>query len=252
MMRHLIVAGLLLASAPAGAFDFNALRTKVGELSKPAANESSTSTTGLAQFSTQDQIESLRQALTQGAQTAVTTLSKQDGYLGNPKVHIPLPDNLRKADSALRRIGLGRYPDELITAMNRSAEAAVPEATALLIGAVKQMTIADAATILTGPDDAATQYFRKTTEASLTGRFQPIIGNAMQKVKLAETYNRFAGQGAKLGLVDKRDARLEDYITRRALDGLFLMMAEQEQAIRANPLSATGDLARKIFATIKP
>ena len=135
--------------------------------------------------------------------------------------------------------------------MNRAAEAAVPEAKTLLVGAVKKMTVADAKSILTGGDDAATLYFRKNTETALAGKFKPIVGKAMQKVKLAETYDQFAGKGAKFGLVDKRDANLDDYITRKAMDGLFLMMAEQEKAIRANPLQATGDLAKKIFSAIK-
>ena len=113
------------------------------------------------------------------------------------------------------------------------------------------MTVADAKSILTGGDDAATQYFRKNTETALAGKFKPIVGNAMKKVKLAETYDQFAGKGEKFGLVDKRDANLDDYITRKAMDGLFLMMAEQEKVIRADPLKATGSLAKKIFSAIK-
>jgi hypothetical protein len=135
--------------------------------------------------------------------------------------------------------------------MNRAAEAAVPEAKTLLTGAVKKMTVEDAKGILTGSDDAATQYFRKNTETALAGKFKPIINKAMLKVKVAEKYDQFAGKGVKFGLVDERDARLDDYITRKALDGLFLMMAEQEKAIRANPLQATGSLAKKVFSAIK-
>lgn len=206
---------------------------------------------GLSSFSNKDQVTSLKQALTQGAETAVSNLAKENGYLGNTKVRIPLPDSLQKADRTMRKFGMGKYSDELITAMNRAAEAAVPEAKTLLVGAIKKMTVADAKGILTGGDDAATQYFRSNTEAALAGKFKPIVGKAMQKVKLAETYDRFAGKGARFGLVDKRDAQLDDYITRKAMDGLFLMMAEQEKAIRANPLEATGSLAKKIFAAIK-
>lgn len=252
MMRHLIAAGLLLANVQAGAIDLSGLKSRLDKLNQPAASSADApAKSGLDQFSTQDQVSSLKQALTQGAETAVSTLAKKDGYLGNSKVRIPLPDNLVKIDKTLRRFGMGKYSDELITSMNRAAEAAVPEAKVLLFDAVKQMTIADAKAILTGPDDAATQYFRKATETPLTGKFEPIVGNAMRKVKLAETYNRFSGQGARFGLLDKRDAKLEDYITRKALDGLFLMMAKQEQAIRANPLQATGELAKKIFAALK-
>jgi len=222
----ILLASLLFASASAAALD-------------------------LSSFSNKDQVGSLKQALTQGAETAVSSLAKENGFLGNDKVRIPLPDSLQRADKAMRRFGMSKYSDELITAMNRAAEAAVPEARNLLIGAIKKMSVSDAKNILTGSDDAATLYFRKNTETALAGKFKPIVGKAMKKVKLAEKYDQFAGKGAKFGLIDERDARLDDYITRKAMDGLFLMMAEQEKAIRANPLEATGALARKIFAAIK-
>jgi hypothetical protein len=251
MMRiGLAIIFLVWAAAltgPAGALDLDGLKSKLEDLtnhSKPAGS-------GLDQFSTHDQIESLRQALTQGAETAVSTLAQKDGYLGNGKVRIPLPDSLQKADKAVRRLGMGKYSDELITSMNRAAEAAVPEAKTLLVGAIKRMTVSDAKSILTGGDDAATKYFRKNTESALAGKFRPIVGKAMKKVKLAQTYDRFAGRGAKFGLVDERDANLENYITRKAMDGLFLMMAEQEKAIRADPLKATGQLAKQIFSAIR-
>ncbi len=211
----------------------------------------SASAIDLSSFSNKDQVTSLKEALTQGAQTAVANLSKENGYLGNDKVRIPLPDSLQKVDGMLRKFGMGKYADELVTSMNRAAEAAVPEAKTLLVGAVKKMTVQDAKGILTGGDDAATQYFRKNTETALTAKFKPIIAKSMQKVKVAEKYDQFAGKGVKFGLVEERDAKLDDYITRKALDGLFVMMAEQEKAIRANPLEATGSLAKKVFSAIK-
>jgi len=247
----LLLSGLAL-SAPADAFDLGAFKAKLNDLTKPASTNSAAPTgSGLARFSTQDQIESLREALTQGAKTSVSTLAQKDGFLGNPRVRIPLPDNLQKADRIMRKIGMGKYSDQLITSMNRAAEAAVPEAKDLLVGAIRKMTVTDAKNILTGGDDAATRYFRQSTETELTAKFTPIVGKAMEKVRLAETYDRFAGKGAQFGLVDKRDARLEDYITRKAMDGLFLIMAEQEKAIRDHPLQATGDVAKKIFAAIR-
>jgi hypothetical protein len=252
MMRYALIFAFLVLSAPAGAFDLNGFKTKLNELTKPAASDSaSPAGSGLAQFSNKDQVNGLKQALTQGAETAVSNLAKKDGFLGNDKVRIPLPDSLKKADKTMRRLGMGKYSDELITSMNRAAEAAVPEAKTLLVGAVKKMTVADAKSILTGGDDAATLYFRKNTATALAGKFKPIVGKAMKKVKLAEAYDQFAGKGAKFGLVDERDASLDDYITRKAMDGLFLMMAEQEKAIRADPLRATGSLAKKIFSAIK-
>ena len=218
----------------------------------PAAQQPTTaSAAGLAGFSNKDQVGSLKQALMQGAETAVASLAKENGFLGNEKVRIPLPESLQKAESLLRKFGMGSYADDLTTSMNRAAEAAVPEAKNLLIGAVRKMTVEDAKGILTGGNDAATQYFHKNTEAALSDKFKPIVNKSMQKVKLAEKYDQFAGKGAKLGLVDQRDARLDEYITRKAMDGLFLMMAEQEKAIRTNPLQATGSLAKKVFSAIK-
>jgi hypothetical protein len=258
-LRSVLIASLLAASAPANALDIDWLleREQLGNFGKPAPQENAaaaspqTPSAGLSSFSNKDQVASLKQALTQGAETAVKNLARENGYLGNDKVRIPLPDSLQKADNLLRKFGMGRYADDLITAMNRAAEAAAPEAKTLLVGAVKKMTVTDAKNILTGGGDAATQYFRKNTEAALAGKFKPIVAKSMQKVKLARSYDQFAGKGAKLGLVNENDARLDDYITRKALDGLFLMMAEQEKAIRANPLQATGSLAQKVFSAIK-
>ena len=257
--RKLLCISLLACSAQAAALDLGGLPNKeqLGKMiggapqSAASAPQSAKPATELSTVSKQDQIGSLKQALAQGAETAVKNLAKENGYLGNDKVRIPLPENLKKADSLLRQFGMGRYADDLVTSMNRAAEAAVPEAKTLLVNAVKQMTVADARAILTGPDDAATQYFRKTTETALAGKFKPIVAKSTQKVKLAQTYDQFAGKSAQFGLVDERDAKLDDYITRRALDGLFLMMAEQEKAIRANPLEATGNLAKKVFSILR-
>ena len=113
------------------------------------------------------------------------------------------------------------------------------------------MTVEDAKAILTGSDDAATRYFRKNTKTALAGKFKPIVGASMKKVKLAKTYDQFAGRGAQFGLVKEKDAKLNDFITNKALDGLFLMMAERERRIRADPLKASGDLARKVFAVLR-
>jgi hypothetical protein len=253
MMRRTLLPGMLAFSLSAGAFNLDDLKTTLDELKRPAATSSAPASrpSGLAQFTAQQQADSLKQALTQGAETAVRNLAKKNGYLGNDKVRIPLPENLKKTDRALRKFGLGKYSDELITSMNRAAETAVPEAKTLLIGAVKRMTVTDAKDILLGNDDAATQYFRRNTENALGERFKPIVTQSMKKVSLARSYDRFAGKGVKLGLVKQQDARLDDYITRKALDGLFLMMAEQEKEIRAHPLQAVGDLAQQVFSALK-
>lgn len=205
---------------------------------------------GLEDISQQDSSGALRQALTQGASAAVAGLGKKDGFLGNPKVKIPLPESLQNAERLMRKLGMGKRADELITTMNRAAEAAVPEAKELLVNSVKQMTLQDAKTILTGGDDSATQYFKRTTSAPLTEKFLPIVKKATEKVKLAEKYNRYAKQASKLGLLDEKDADLEHYITHKALDGLFLMIAEEERAIRKNPLGQASSLLQKVFGAL--
>jgi len=257
MLKKSALLLAILCASSASAFNLDDLKGKLNNaLPQQAAPQTTApaaapSGNPLAGISNKDQIGSLKQALDQGVQTAVASLSKPDGYLGNPKVRIPLPDNLQKLDNGLRKLGMGKYADELNVSMNRAAEAAVPEARALLVGAVKNMSVTDAKNILMGGDDSATQYFRKNTEASLSGKFQPIVVNAMQKVQLAQKYDQFAGKGAQLGLVDGKNANLENYVTQKALDGLFVMMAEQEKAIRANPLEATSSLVKKVFSAIK-
>jgi hypothetical protein len=207
----------------------------------------SASAAGLASISNQDAAGGLKEALGQGAGRAVDLLGRRDGFLGNAKVKIPLPDGLRQAEGAMRALGMGKQADELITAMNRAAEAAVPEARDLLVDAVKKMTVQDAKGILTGGDDSATRYFKRTTSPELRRRFLPIVKQATSKVDLAEKYNSFAAQGRSFGL---KQPDLEEYVTEEALEGLFYLIGEEEKAIRKNPLGATGDLAKKVFGSL--
>ncbi|MBU1236450.1 MAG: DUF4197 domain-containing protein [Gammaproteobacteria bacterium] len=204
----------------------------------------------LDQLTNKDAVGGLKQALTQGAGKAVDMLGKTDGFLGNEKVKIPLPENLQRAEHTMRTIGLGKYADELITSMNRAAEAAMPEAKKTLVASIKQMSVSDAKGILAGEDNAATEYFRRTTAEPLGEKFKPIVRKAMAKVKLAQRYDQFVGKADMFGLVREEDASLEDYVTRKALDGVFLMIAEEEKAIRADPVAAAGRLAKKVFGAI--
>lgn len=202
------------------------------------------------QLTNKETVGGLKEALTQGAGKAVATLGKTDGFLGNPKVKIPLPENLKKAEGLMRSLGMGKYADELEVSMNRAAEAAVPQAKALLVDSIRKMSVDDAKGILTGGDDAATQYFRRTTSAPLGERFKPIVQKAMAKVKLAQKYDQFAGKAAKLGLIKEEDSHLDNYVTAKALDGLYLMIAEEEKAIRKDPVGAAGSLAKKVFGAL--
>ncbi len=204
----------------------------------------------LTDISSQDASGGLKDALIQASGAAVGKLGVTDGFLKNPKVKIPLPSTLKKAEKAMRMFGMGKQADELVTRMNRAAEAAVPEAKALLIDSVKQMSVQDAKNILTGGDDAATQYFKKTTSAPLAQKFLPIVQKATANVQLAQQYDKFAETGAKYGLISKDQANLEQYVTQKALDGLYLMMAEEEKAIRKDPLGASTSLIKKVFGAL--
>ena len=209
------------------------------------------SAAGLADISNRDAVNGLKEALTRGSQAAVARLGVVDGFLRNDSVRIGLPPALRSAEAVIRSIGMSTQADELVLRMNRAAEAAVPEARTLFTDAVKKMSVQDAKGILTGGDDAATQYFKRTTSEPLAKRFQPIVKKAMEKVKLAEKYNEIAASGARLGLVKDEEAKLEDYVTRRALDGLFIVIAEEEKKIRKDPAGAASSIIRKVFGALR-
>ncbi|ABE49148.1 DUF4197 domain-containing protein [Methylobacillus flagellatus] len=205
----------------------------------------------LGSISNADASQGLKQALMQGAERAVTQLGQAGGFLDNPEVRIPLPESMQKAEKAMRMFGMGKQADELVLKMNQAAEAAVPEAKALLVNSVKQMSVQDAKDILTGGQDSATQYFRRTTSASMAEKFLPIVKNATQNVELAQQYNKFAEMGSKYGLVGKDQANIEQYVTQKALDGVYRMMAEEEKAIRQDPMGQASNLLKKVFSAVK-
>ena len=204
----------------------------------------------LAELSNTDAVAGLKEALTKGTQAAVQQLGRENGFFGDDRIKIPLPETMQKAADMMRRFGMGKQTDELVLRMNRAAEAAMPEARTLLVNAVKQMSVQDAKGILTGGNDAATQYFKRTTAEQLSQKFLPIVKKATEKVKLADRYNTFAEAGSKFGLVKQQDANLENYITRKALDGLYLVIAEEEKKIRADPVGTASNIIKKVFGTL--
>lgn len=189
----------------------------------------------------------LKETLTKSATAAVALLGREDGFLKNEKVKIPLPENLARVEGVMRTFGMGKQADELVVAMNRAAEAAVPEAKKLLVDAVKKMSIDDAKAIITGGDDAATAYFRKNTESALTAKFLPIVKKNTEKVGLAQRYNDLAGKASQFGLLDRSQSNIEAYVTQQALDGLYKTIAEQERLIRQDPVGQGSKLIGKIF-----
>lgn len=246
MKTALACAVTLLLALPAQAADWrDVLRGVVAPTAeqKPAAS-------GVDALSQSEINAGLKEALTRGAEAAVAQLGQKDGFFGNDKMRIPLPPSLQKAEQAMRLMGMGKQADELILSMNRAAEAAVPEAKVLLVDAVKTMTLEDARGILTGGQTSATDFFRRKTEAKLTERFLPTVKATTDKVGLAQQYNRYAGTAARFNLIDKQQARVEDYVTQQALDRLYTLIGEKEAAIRANPLQAGSDLLKKVFGAV--
>jgi hypothetical protein len=226
MMRHLMIAvgmALLMGNA-------NAL--------------------GLSDITNTEASGGLKEALIQGASKAVGTLGTTDGFLGNKEVKIPLPSNLKKVEKAMRMFGMGKQADDLVLKMNRAAEAAVPEAKALLIDSVKKMSVDDAKAILSGGQDSGTQYFKKTTSTAMSEKFLPIVKQATENVQLAQQYNKFAQMGSKYGMVDKDQVNLEQYVTQKTLDGVYLMIAKEEAAIRQDPVGQASGLLKKVFGSL--
>ena len=205
---------------------------------------------GVSDLSPSDTSSGLKEALTRGADIAVSQLGKKNGFLGDKRVKIPLPKSAQTAEKMMRTLGMKKQADELIETMNRAAEMAVVEAKPILTNAVKSMSFDDARGILTGGDDAATQYFKRTTSKEIGAKFLPIVKAATAKVDLAGQYNKYAGQAAKFGLLDEKDADLDSYVTQKAMDGLFLMIAEQEKSIRKDPIGTGSSLLKKVFGTL--
>ncbi len=189
----------------------------------------------------------VREALARGTESAIGLLGRKDGFLGNPKVRIPLPGYLDDAAKLLRSFGQGQRVDTLVTAMNRAAESAVPAGRDVLVGAVRDITVEDALKIVRGGDNAVTRFFERKTRAPLTGRFLPIVTQSTERVQLAQKYNAVAGKAQGLGLVKKDDATIEGYVTRKSLDGLYFMIGEEEKKIRADPIGTGSAMLRRVF-----
>jgi hypothetical protein len=204
-----------------------------------------------ADLSQTDAAAGVRAALERGAVAAVAALGRSDGFLGNPKVRIELPGFLNDAAKLLRATGQQRRVDELITAMNRAAEAAVPQAKQLLINAVRAMSVEDARKVITGGDNSVTEFFAAKTREPLGVKFLPIVTKATEKVALADKYNAVAAKAAGLGLVKKGDSNIQQYVTGKALDGLYLMIGEEERKIRQDPVGTGSAILKKVFGSLR-
>jgi hypothetical protein len=204
----------------------------------------------LENITNREAVSALRTALEKGSRAAVDQLGRENGFFGDARVKIPLPESLKRAERTMRRFGMGKYADELVLTMNRAAEAAVPEAKQLFVDSVKKMTVQDAKGILTGGETAGTEYFKRTTSDQLRKRFLPIVKKSTAKVGLAQKYNQYAEQGAAFGLVKQEHANLDDYVTQKALDGLYFMVAEEEKKIRKDPVGTASSILKKVFGAL--
>ena len=212
----------------------------------PAATSGSTGGVA-ANLPAADYAKGLKEALAQGTQKAVTSLGRTDGYFGNEAVRILLPESLQKLESPLRLAGQGKLLDDLVLAMNRAAEKAVPQAANILSDAVRAMTVQDAKDVLAGPQDSATQYFRKSSGAKIGEMMQPIINKAMESVGVVKAYNKLTANPIAASVAQSYGMDLNGYVNAKAQDGLFTLIAQEEKNIRSNPAARTTDILKKVF-----
>lgn len=254
-ITHAVLTAICLLGidpAHAGLLDYLGFGSKT-------TNQTEAASSGLASSLSQDQIiQGLKEALGKGVQQAVGRLGHDNGFLTNLNVKIPMPEKLRTVEKTLRVLQQDKLADEFVTTMNHAAEQAVPEAAGVFGEAVKRMSIEDAKAILAGTNNAATQYFRRTTETNLYEKFLPIVKKATDQtgvtavykklMEKADTANAFGSFGKSLLSAESVD--VDAYITSKAMDGLFLMVAEEEKRIRENPIARTTDLLKKVFGAV--
>jgi hypothetical protein len=238
-------------SAVAGPLDFL----------KSAVTTNSATGTSVSGLSADQMAGGLKEALGKGVERAVASLGRTNGFLTNLNVKITMPAKLQSVEKGLRAVGQGQLVDDFVGSMNRAAEQAVPTAAAVFGDSIKQMSIADAKGILNGPNDAATQYFRRTTQTNLHVKFYPLVQKATDSVGVTSSYkqmmSKFKGTGSLGGLLGNRSpvkfeaADIDNYVTEKAMDGLFKVVADEEKNIRANPVARTTDLLQKVFGSAK-
>lgn len=253
--RLILIASLLLC-APAAHADFGSdLIKQLGTLGNSALTESQlnapAATSGLAQNNlSQTEIgRGLKEALSKGVRTAINQLGRKNGFLDDASVRIPMPGVLGQVEDLLRSAHQEALADEFVNTMNHAAEKAVPIAATVFSNAIKKMSIQDVRGILNGPDDAATQYFRRTSDAELIKRFRPIVTAETQKAGVTAAYKNMMNQAGPLAQMMGGGTDLDGYITQKALDGLFIKIAEEEKAIRTNPVARSTELLKKVFGS---
>lgn len=211
----------------------------LGEVSEVIGGEKALTTLEVA--------EGLKEALIKGISNGSDIASQLDGYFKNPEIKIPFPPDVKKVEDRLRQVGLGKEVDKFILTLNRGAEDAAKEAKPIFIAAIKQMTIDDAWAILRGDQDAATQFLVRTTSAQLKEKFKPVIRKSLEKVNATKYYGDIVTRYNQIPMVQKVNPDLDDYATDKAIAGLFVMIAQEEKNIRANPAARTTALLKRVF-----
>lgn len=197
-----------------------------------------------------EMISGLKQALEQGTTKSSDQLSALNGFFGNAAIKILMPPEAKKAETTLRRLGMGKSCDNVILSLNRAAESAAGQAKPIFINALKQMTVQDAASILLGSQDAATQYFKRTTTAQLTTQFRPVVHTSLNNVGATNLYSQLATQYNKIPFSSKINPNLDEYVTQRAIEGLFYQIALEELNIRQNLSARSTPLLQKVFGFV--
>lgn len=200
-------------------------------------------------LSNEEVIKGLREALTVGSNNASGLASKLDGYYKNPKIKIPFPPEAREMEASLKNVGMGPQMDVFVKTLNRAAEDAAKGASPIFVAAVKAMTITDGLSILRGADNAATEFLKKSTHKKLLEKFKPVVKKSIERVELTKYWNPLASKYNQIPLVRKVNPNLEDYVTKKAIEGLFFLVAQEEMKIRKDPLARVTDILKKVFGS---
>ncbi len=217
---------------------------------KHLGGDDKASSASLSSLTDGEMVGGLKEALSVGIERAIALLGKDGGFLNDSTVKIPMPGALQSVEKGLRAIKQDKYADQFIGTMNSAAEKAIPRASKIFGEAIKNMSLDDAKSILSGPDDAATAFFRRNTEGQLSDSIYPLVQNATNETGVTSSYKKLTKKAGFLGrFVDKDDLDLDKYVTGKALDGLFVKLALEEKKIRQDPLARGSDLLKKVFSS---
>ena len=243
-MKTSLALALFLVAAPAGADWRDDLKQMAKDYGKQKMGQQA--------LSDSDILAGLKEALAKGTTNAINSLGRSDGFWGNALARVPLPEQLTKVEKTMRKLGGGARVDQFHLTLNRAAESAVPQVADIFGNAVRAMTIQDVRGILNGQPDAATQFFKRTTSDSIRAKFLPIVQNATGKVGVTQQYKGLTSKyGSIMSLAGVQPVELDGYVTQKAMDGLFLTIAQEEGKIRSDPAARTSEILKKVFGAKK-